>query len=123
MIDSRKKLYYFIKADSKNYSNQNKGFFRRIKNNLLSNPVSDQKYIWNYIKNLRYLSSTVTEPVYAHKDVVDYNKSTSDIRYADLDRKLKEEKNRIRQTMADMQRDMNQLRIELAELRAKGENK
>lgn len=62
-----KKLNYYLKADSKNYLNQNKGFFRRIKNNFLSNPISDQKYIWKYIKNLRYLEYHINTKGIHHK--------------------------------------------------------
>ena len=44
-------LKEFLLADSKNFKNLSGG--GGGKNRLLSNPISDQYYIWHYIKNLR----------------------------------------------------------------------
>lgn len=53
MIKSKKELREYLEADSKNYKNENGSLLKRIKVHLLSNPISEQKYIWLYIKTLR----------------------------------------------------------------------
>ncbi len=55
MIENKQDLEIYLEEDSKNYKSQVQGFFKRIKTNLLSNPISEQKYIWRYIKTLRYV--------------------------------------------------------------------
>lgn len=52
MIQSRKDLKEYLRADAKNYKVKFgiKGFFI----SLICSPVSDQKYIWKYIKAMRY---------------------------------------------------------------------
>ena len=46
-LDSQIKYYSdFIK--------RNNNWFKSFKNELVTNPINDQKYIWNYIKELRY---------------------------------------------------------------------
>ena len=55
MIKSRNSLLEYIEADSANFKSQETNFIVRIKNNLCSTPISDQKYIWKYIKTMRYL--------------------------------------------------------------------
>jgi serine O-acetyltransferase len=52
-FESRLSLKRCLAKDAKNYCSQQS--FRRIKYNVLSNPISDQKYIWKYIKCLRFL--------------------------------------------------------------------
>jgi serine O-acetyltransferase len=53
-IESYKDLLSWLYADSKNYNSQTSGKLLKYKRNLFSDPISDQKYIWKYIKNLRY---------------------------------------------------------------------
>jgi serine O-acetyltransferase len=69
MIDTRKKLHEYLKSDSSNYQKRTNGLYARLKNNLTTNPISDQRYIWKYIKTLRY-----TE-YYLNKTQLNKNKS------------------------------------------------
>lgn len=55
MIRSKNELKEYLEADACNYESQNNGVLYRIKNNLLSNPITEQKYIWSYLKRLRYI--------------------------------------------------------------------
>lgn len=55
MIKSKRELRIYLEQDSKNYKSQVQGWIKRFKSNLLSNPISEQKYIWCYIKTLRYV--------------------------------------------------------------------
>lgn len=48
-------LKEFLEADAVNYKSQYRSWFRKIKFNAFSNPISEQKYIWLYIKALRYV--------------------------------------------------------------------
>lgn len=52
MIKSRDDLKEYLKADFKNYKRNAgvKGFLLH----LTDSPISDQKYIWKYIKSMRY---------------------------------------------------------------------
>lgn len=52
MIRTRKELKDCLKADSANYKNCIG--IRGLPVSLISSPVSDQKYIWKYIKAMRY---------------------------------------------------------------------
>ena len=52
MIKSRKDLKEYLEADAINY--KVKFGFRGFLLSLISSPVSDQKYIWKYIKAMRY---------------------------------------------------------------------
>lgn len=54
MIQSKQSLSYYLTEDSHNYQSQ-KGWKKKFVYNLFANPINDQKYIWKYIKNLRYL--------------------------------------------------------------------
>ena len=49
MITTRKELRAYLRQDSLNYAGQNSGFVTRLKNNMLADTISDQKYIWKYI--------------------------------------------------------------------------
>ena len=49
------KLKDFFEADAVNYMSQNRSWIRKIKCNVFSDPISEQKYIWLYIKALRYV--------------------------------------------------------------------
>lgn len=42
-------------ADAVNYKSQYRSWIRKIKCNVFSDPISEQKYIWLYIKALRYV--------------------------------------------------------------------
>lgn len=42
-------------ADAVNYKTQYRSWIRKIKCNVFSDPISEQKYIWLYIKALRYV--------------------------------------------------------------------
>lgn len=44
-------LKEFLEADAVNYKSQYRSWFRKIKFNAFSNPISEQKYIWLYIKH------------------------------------------------------------------------
>ena len=55
MITSRADLRSYLKADSRNYALRNSGWLRRFRNDLGVTPIANQKYIWEYIKTLRYL--------------------------------------------------------------------
>lgn len=48
-------LKEFLEADAVNYKSQYRSWIRKIKFNAFSNPISEQKYIWLYIKALRYV--------------------------------------------------------------------
>ncbi len=54
MIESKEELKYYLEEDSRNYGSQTRGWTSVMKHNILSSPISDQKYIWKYIKTLRY---------------------------------------------------------------------
>lgn len=42
-------------ADAVNYKSQYRSWIRKIKCNVFSDPICEQKYIWLYIKALRYV--------------------------------------------------------------------
>ena len=54
MIKTKHDLINYICEDSKNYQSQI-GITNRLRCNFFSNTINDQKYIWKYIKTLRYL--------------------------------------------------------------------
>lgn len=55
MINSIKDLKECLKFDACNYSLRTANCFRRLRNNIGVTPISNQRYIWNYIKALRYV--------------------------------------------------------------------
>ena len=55
MITSREELRICLQADSKNYQLRTSGWLRRLRNDMGVTPIANQKYIWKYIKTLRYL--------------------------------------------------------------------
>lgn len=55
MIKSRTELKDILLHDSINYKSQTEGWKRKIKSCLLANPISEQKHIWNYIKEMRFV--------------------------------------------------------------------
>lgn len=54
MIETRKQLKECLALDSINYAKRNKSWGKSLTNDLVTNPINDQKYIWNYIKEMRY---------------------------------------------------------------------
>jgi serine O-acetyltransferase len=54
MIDNKEKLKECLALDAIKYPSQTGGLFDRWLNNLLAGPNNAQKYIWRYIKTLRY---------------------------------------------------------------------
>lgn len=55
MIRTKEDLGEYLLEDSKRFQVQTGKFLDRLRWNLFSNPASDTKYIWKYIKTLRYL--------------------------------------------------------------------
>lgn len=55
MIRSKAELYDTLACDSRNYQSVARGFIAKIKAYLLSNPISEQRYIWQYIKTMRWV--------------------------------------------------------------------
>ena len=53
MIKTKKQLNDCLKLDSANYLKRNNIWFKSFKNDLVTNPIKDQKHIWNYIKEMR----------------------------------------------------------------------
>lgn len=62
MITTRKELRAYLRQDSLNYAGQNSGFVTKLKNNMLADTISDQKYIWKYIRALRYAEYWSNQP-------------------------------------------------------------
>ena len=54
MAKDKNTLNECLKADICNFNSQNCSWLKRWKHNLFSNPISEQKYIWLYIKALRH---------------------------------------------------------------------
>lgn len=55
MAKDKNTLNECLKADICNFNSQNCCWLKRWKHNLFSNPISEQKYIWLYIKALRHV--------------------------------------------------------------------
>lgn len=55
MVNNKAILNDYLKHDIRNYKSQNCCLLKRWKHYLFSNPISEQKYIWLYIKALRYV--------------------------------------------------------------------
>lgn len=53
MLTTKEDLVKWLKADSINYDWVNSRFIKKLKNRLLSDPISDTYLIWKYIKTLR----------------------------------------------------------------------
>lgn len=54
MINSKKQLRNYLGEDAKLYPKISCGYFKRIKNRLVTTPQSSTYRIWLYVKNLRY---------------------------------------------------------------------
>lgn len=55
MLKDKSELKQFLKAGAVNFKSRNCSWLRKLKYNVFSNPISGQKYIWLYIKALRYV--------------------------------------------------------------------
>ena len=55
MITNKYELQQCLSLDSKNYKRRTSGWFRSLRNDFGVTPISNQKYIWKYIKTLRYV--------------------------------------------------------------------
>jgi serine O-acetyltransferase len=55
MITKKLDLHNCLSQDSRNYERRTSGWLRRLRNDFGVTPISDQKYIWKYIKTLRYV--------------------------------------------------------------------
>lgn len=55
MITSKEVLAEYLKADAVNYKSQVCSLGNKLKYNILSTPISEQKHIWAYIKHMRYV--------------------------------------------------------------------
>lgn len=53
MIKDKKELTAYLSADSKHYRHAN-GLPQRLRAYLYATPISDQRYIWQYIKTMRH---------------------------------------------------------------------
>lgn len=59
MITSKKDLLEYIAADSKNYQKR-RIHFQWLRSMLYVSPISDQTYIWKYIKTMRLCEYTIS---------------------------------------------------------------
>lgn len=55
MITDKQSLHRTLLKDSRNFHSQMGGAIKKLKYNLFANPINAQKYIWKYIKTLRFL--------------------------------------------------------------------
>ena len=55
MIHTKDSLLEYIEADRVAMKMKRGGYFSRLKEWLYCTPISDQRYIWRYIKTLRYV--------------------------------------------------------------------
>ena len=55
MISTKEDLRKCLASDARNYSRRTSGWLRRLRNDFGVTPIANQKYIWKYIKTLRYV--------------------------------------------------------------------
>ena len=55
MVFTRKELKEYLIADARNFKNQTTVLSRRLKADIFSSPISEQKHIWGYIKHMRFV--------------------------------------------------------------------
>lgn len=55
IIKNKDELYKCLAADASKYPSLNTNWKTSLKHLLFSNPINDQRYIWKYIKTLRYV--------------------------------------------------------------------
>ena len=53
-IKTKEDLKNWLAMDAVHYASQQKGFLKTLKYNLIATPIMDQKYIWAFVKTLRY---------------------------------------------------------------------
>lgn len=53
-IKTKEDLKEWLAMDAVHYASQQKGFLKTLKYNLIATPRMDQKYIWAFVKTLRY---------------------------------------------------------------------
>lgn len=53
MIKSKQDLHEYLHADGKHYPNQSGGVIKALESRRIDTPISDQWYIWRYIKSMR----------------------------------------------------------------------
>lgn len=53
-IKTKDDLKKWLAMDAVHYASQQKGFLKTLKYNLIATPRMDQKYIWAFVKTLRY---------------------------------------------------------------------
>lgn len=61
-MKDKSELKDFLKADAANFKSQDCCWIKRLKHNVFSNPISEQKYIWLYIKALRHVEYYQNHP-------------------------------------------------------------
>lgn len=54
MIKSKEDLKRYLVMDAIHYPSQHCSFLKRLKFNLNATPIMEQRYIWDYVKTLRY---------------------------------------------------------------------
>lgn len=75
MITNRKELHNYLQADSRNYPLRTSGWLRRRRNDMGVTPIANQKYIWEYIKTLRYLELYTNSSSLWHLPLLIYYRS------------------------------------------------
>lgn len=53
-IKTKEDLKNWLAMDAVNYPSQHHGFLKTLKYNLNATPIMEQRYIWDYVKTLRY---------------------------------------------------------------------
>lgn len=53
-IKTKQDLKEWLALDAVHYPSQHQGFLKTLKYNLIATPLMDQKYIWAFVKTLRY---------------------------------------------------------------------
>lgn len=54
LIRTKQDLREWLNMDAVHYPSQQQGFLKTLKYNLIATPIMDQKYIWAFVKTLRY---------------------------------------------------------------------
>lgn len=67
MIKTKEDLKIFLHSDSKNFSTQNSGTWKKIKYNIYASPIRENDIIWKYIYNLRHLEYHLNNHGIIHK--------------------------------------------------------
>ena len=56
-LSNKKALADCLNADAVNFQSQVSSWKKRLRCNLFSTPISEQKHIWAYIKHMRYVEN------------------------------------------------------------------